>query len=718
MPKKENIDLTIVSPVFNKAPYLKGFLYSLLEQDIWERMELIWVENGSTDGSWNTMNNLYNKLGKKRRENIKLLRLKEANRGHAINEGVKYANGRYWSFLPSDAALFPGAARTWVESLDEFPEYGFLYGGYRFAPPHGGVYTSEQYDEYFIKQYNYIDGSFPLKRELYPYFNKGGHDPDIKSLQDWDFWLAVILGEDKKGGKTKGLYRPEIFFETIPPQPGGMSDDSHRNWVERTKQIKDKWGIKESEICVTAPGAPFHAKNIAKILGAEFRVAPQFKPHNFKLIYLLGFYPQIAQQCVAVFSSPSGAIVPAKKVIHWIGTDIWGLLNTSILNLDKLKEQFDLLNFVHLTEFEQTHAEMKKLGIDTKIVPLPPAKLYDLMPLPKKFTLAVYMPDQNAEFYYKDLMYEVADLLPDVDFLFFGDRFNQSKKKNIQHVGYIEDMEKFIKECSAILRLTVHDGLPLSLIEFITAGRNAIFNIQMPYMVHINANNKELIAQRIRDTQKLSLNENGSKYYRELVDHNKYRKTIYNFLKGSSYNPKKYWESRANGWELQAQHGVYPHLKEVESVLEGINYNNVLDIGCGNGRWFPYFEGKGKEYIGIDISEKLVAIAKQYYPKADFQATTIEKYTTDKKYDLAFVYTCLQHIKPEDLEKTVNNIKKLSKYTLLIESSQGWDGSYGFNHDYSKYFNIVKTTKAEKADDNPNETLTLMLVDNEKGVNN
>ena len=184
MPKKENIDLTIVSPVFNKAPYLKGFLYSLLEQDIWERMELIWVENGSTDGSWNTMNNLYNKLGKKRRENIKLLRLKEANRGHAINEGVKYANGRYWSFLPSDAALFPGAARTWVESLDEFPEYGFLYGGYRFAPPHGGVYTSEQYDEYFIKQYNYIDGSFPLKRELYPYFNKGGHDPDIKSLQD------------------------------------------------------------------------------------------------------------------------------------------------------------------------------------------------------------------------------------------------------------------------------------------------------------------------------------------------------------------------------------------------------------------------------------------------------------------------------------------------------------------------------------------------------
>src|SRR3990167_6955216 len=225
-------------------------------------------------------------------------------------------------------------------------------------------------------------------------------------------------------------------------------------------------------------------------------------------------------------------------------------------------------------------------------------------------------------------------------------------------------MEKFIKECSAILRLTVHDGLPLSLIEFITAGRNAIFNIQMPYMVHINANNKELIAQRIRDTQKLSLNENGSKYYRELVDHNKYRKTIYNFLKGSSYNPKKYWESRANGWELQAQHGVYPHLKEVESVLEGINYNN------------------------------------------------------DKKYDLAFVYTCLQHIKPEDLEKTVNNIKKLSKYTLLIESSQGWDGSYGFNHDYSKYFNIVKTTKAEKADDNPNETLTLMLVDNEKGVNN
>ena len=717
MPEARNIDLSIISPVFNKAPFLKGFLHSLLEQDTWDRMELIWVENGSTDDSWKEMNDLYNKLGKNRRANIKLVQVKEANRCSAINEGVKSATGRYWSFLPSDSALFPGAARTWVESLDEFPEYGFLYGGYRLAPPHGGVYTSEKFDPYFLRQYNYIDGSFPIKSELYPYWNNGGHDPTIKSLNDWDFWLAVVLGEDKKGSGIKGLYRPEIFFETLPPQPGGLSDDSHQNWLERTKTIKDKWGIVESAICVTSPGAPFHAKNIAKILGAEFRVAPQHKPHNFKMIYLLGFYPQLAPQCSAVFSTHEGKITTAKKVVHWVGSDIWGLMNTSLMQVRGLKKQFDLQSLIHLVEFQQTKNEMATLGFDTEIVPLPPAKLYEPIPLPKKFTVAVYMPEQQPEFYYKDLMEEVAHAMPDTDFLFFGNRFDLSKNKNIQHVGYIEEMDKFIAECSAIVRMTVHDGLPLSLVEFVTAGRNALFNIAMPHMMHVNSNNKDLIVQRIRDLQKLPLNEAGSKYYRELMDHKKYKEKIESLLTDIKYQPRAYWEARSDSWELQAKHGEYPHLKEVEEMLEDIEYKSVIDLGSGNGRWSPYFRTKGVTYKGYDISPNLINIARQYYPSEDFASAGVESIDveTESRYDLAFSYTCLQHIRPDDLSKAVENIKKLSKYTLLIESTSGWDGSYGFNHDYKKHFNIIKEMKAEKTEDNPNDTLTLMLVDNEGG---
>lgn len=718
--EKSNIDLSIITPVHNKAPYLKGYFTSLKEQDIWDRMEVICVENGSTDNSWEELNAIYNKLPKKDKEKVTLLQTDKANACIARNEGAKIAKGKYWSFLPADAALFPGMARIWVESLNEFPEYGFLYGGYRFAPPLGQVYQSEQYDEYFLKQYNYIDGSFPFRKELFPWWNNGGWDPDIKSLQDWDFWLAIVLGEDKTGGKTKGLYRPDICFETIPPEKGGLSEDSANNWLERVKTIKDKWGIVESDICVTSPGAPFHARNIAKLLGAEFRAMPSFKPHRFKLIYLIGWYPQIASQCIQVFSQADGTLFKGTKVIHWVGTDIWGLLNTSILNVDKLRTQFDNNNFIHLTEFEQTHSEMKKLGFETQIVPLPPIKMYDIKPFPKKFTVAVYMPNVNQDFYYKTLMEEVALSMPDIDFVFFGDRFDLTKNKNIHHVGYIEDMEKLIEECSAIIRLTVHDGLPISLLEFVMAGRNALFNIPMPHMLHVNSGNKDLIIQRIKDMQKLPANTEGSKYYRDLVDHNKFKDTINSLIGKSGYDPKKYWESRAESWETQAGHGNLPHENEVKFMLKGLKYNSVLDVGSGNGRWYSFFKERNKKYSGIDISEKLVNIAKQYYPEADFRPLKLEdiKISNKNNFDLAFIYTCLQHIKPKDFPQAVAVLKKIAKNILLIESPSGWDNSYGFNHDYKQYFNIVKEMKAKQDADNPNETLTLMLINNEGGDSN
>lgn len=710
---EKQIDLSFICPVNNKAPYLKGFVASVIDQDIWDRCELILVENGSKDDSWKVLNKIYNKLSKKDKERVHLIQLDKGNACIARNKGAKIAQGRYFSFLPADAALFPGMARIWVESLDEFPEYGFAYGGYRFGPPHGGVFTSEKWDLDMLKQYNYVDGSFPLKREVFPWWNNGGWDPDIPALQDWDFWLAIVMGEDHKGSGVKGLYRPEVMFETIPPQPGGLSDYSHSHWKELTTQIKSKWGIPEGDIVVTSPGAPFHAKGVAKILGEEYRAAPQAKDNNFKMVYELGFYPQLGNACLQVLTGFKGGPFPGAKLVHWIGSDIWGLLNLPYLQIKKMREILDSWGIISLVEFEHTQRELAELGITARVVPIPPTKMYGVMPLPKKFTVAVYMPETNQDFYYPELMKEVAHMLPDIDFLFFGNRFDLSKDKNIQNVGYIEDMEKFIAECSAIVRLTIHDGMPISLAEFVMAGRNALFSLQLPHIMYVSSSNKDLIAQRIRDLQKLPLNVEGSKYYRELMDHDKYRKTIRDLVDEIGYKPKEYWETRAGSWEEQAKHGEFPHKKEVEEMLTGIDYKSVIDIGCGNGRWFPYFEGK--EYFGIDISERLIDLARQHYPDGNFMPIKLESLEPKgDKYDLAFIYTTLQHVRPEDFAIAADVVKQSSKYSLLIESPTGWDNTYGFNHDYSKYFNIIKTVVAEKnEEDNPNQTLTLMLVKND-----
>ena len=46
----------------------------------------------------------------------------------------------------------------------------------------------------------------------------------------------------------------------------------------------------------------------------------------------------------------------------------------------------------------------------------------------------------------------------------------------------------------------------------------------------------------------------------------------------------------------------------------------VLDLGCGNGRLYELFRKKNVDYYGIDISERLVELAKRRYPQAKFWA--------------------------------------------------------------------------------------------------
>ncbi|PJB09259.1 hypothetical protein CO121_00925, partial [bacterium (Candidatus Gribaldobacteria) CG_4_9_14_3_um_filter_36_15] len=41
--------------------------------------------------------------------------------------------------------------------------------------------------------------------------------------------------------------------------------------------------------------------------------------------------------------------------------------------------------------------------------------------------------------------------------------------------------------------------------------------------------------------------------------------------------------------------------------------DKILDLGCGNGRFFELLEDKDIDYIGVDFSQKLIEIARKKY---------------------------------------------------------------------------------------------------------
>jgi len=685
--------LSFVTPNYNDGNTIERQVDSIMDQD-YKYIEQIIVDDGSTDDSKEVLE----KLQKKYPDRLKVIFLKQ-NQGacEARNIGAEEATGKYLSFLPADAKLYPGVARIWVETLEENPEYDFMYGGYKFTDEEYNEifnYMGDHFDPYFLKVSNYIDGSYPLKKELFD--KMGGWDPAIKSLQDWDLWLNAVINHD-----AKGLYKQEVYFETTMPHPGGLSDDSHRNWIDRTTAIKRKYGIKQKKICVTGAGASFHAKNIAKMLDADFLPVPSFKPHKYEMIYVVGFFGNVAES----FYNTN-----ALRVVHWIGSDILSLQTADDKTRDGVISWLDNNVDVHLCEFEQTKKELEALGIHAKIVPFPPQKMYEPMPLPEKFTVACYIPQNNAEFYCPDLIKGIAKKNKDIDFKFFGDPTLHGKKDNIEHMGFLnkEEIEDLVKNSSCILRVTPHDGLPLSVIEWVTAGRSAITTVKLPHTITTKPDEKSILAA-IEKAKKAKLNVEGSKHFRELCDEKTYRDKMYSFL---DQDLQAWWDKMSEIWEgMESNQETTDDIATIIKEMKRMKPENVIDLGCGTGRFADLLPIT--DYEGMDFAEDLVMLARNKHPDYKFHISSFKDFKG--KYDVAFTFASLLHLKPEEMEENVKAIKKVAKRAMFIEpvreatnagkerqvhpkiiQMQKEDPNFIFNtkytwvHDYMKHFKVER----------------------------
>ena len=59
---------------------------------------------------------------------------------------------------------------------------------------------------------------------------------------------------------------------------------------------------------------------------------------------------------------------------------------------------------------------------------------------------------------------------------------------------------------------------------------------------------------------------------------------------------------------------------------------DILDLGCGTGNYIPYLMKKGK-VLGIDISPKVITVAKEKYRLRNVKVADIFKFKTSKKFD-------------------------------------------------------------------------------------
>ena len=78
---------------------------------------------------------------------------------------------------------------------------------------------------------------------------------------------------------------------------------------------------------------------------------------------------------------------------------------------------------------------------------------------------------------------------------------------------------------------------------------------------------------------------------------------------------------------------------------------NVLEIGCGNGRDAEEMVKHTKNYLGIDISEGLIKLAKEKVPEARFEVADMEEFKFPRGLDVIIAFASLLHVNKESFRK-------------------------------------------------------------------
>jgi len=141
-----------------------------------------------------------------------------------------------------------------------------------------------------------------------------------------------------------------------------------------------------------------------------------------------------------------------------------------------------------------------------------------------------------------------------------------------------------------------------------------------------------------------------------------------------NYNYNEMWETVYG--DIQQYGPAQRHLRRIYSqILREIEYESVLDVGCGPGLNLPILlKDKNIEKVaGIDISNKAIDLAKERY-HGEFMVLDIEEQHLGNKYDLVFCSLVLEHLLKD--EEAVKNLYEMTGHYLLL-------GTMGGN--YEKY---------------------------------
>jgi len=149
------------------------------------------------------------------------------------------------------------------------------------------------------------------------------------------------------------------------------------------------------------------------------------------------------------------------------------------------------------------------------------------------------------------------------------------------------------------------------------------------------------------------------------------------------FNSKKYWETRYNNGG-NSGNGSYGNLakfkaKIINDFIIDKKIKKIIELGCGDGNQLKLFKNY-EEYVGVDVSSKVVDKLKKEMPKHQFILNDNFDVNNYKgNFDLTLSLDVIFHLVEDNIyDEYINNLVNLkSKYLIIYSCNFKDDGSYG-----------------------------------------
>lgn len=185
--------VSIIIPCYNGSRFIKETIESCINQT-YQNIEIIVIDDGSTDNSANIVKQIID-------DRIKYYYQTNQGLSAARNTGIIKSTGQFIMFLDADDTVLADKIERQVEWLNMHPDFDLVACNYLRSDAQGKILhqVGQTHGELLLKDFLSrnpiaVHTAMIRKRGIPKHLF---FDTTLKSAEDWDFWIRMLLSGSK-----------------------------------------------------------------------------------------------------------------------------------------------------------------------------------------------------------------------------------------------------------------------------------------------------------------------------------------------------------------------------------------------------------------------------------------------------------------------------------------------------------------------------------------